>query len=288
MYTQMPPEDERPYSCSDAMSAAGISRNALLNYERHGIVSPQRNASGYRTYTQGDLLDIMCCTMLLSLGYTVTEAVETLRSGDVLDLEPIDAYLHKLERQRDIAQAKHDNLLALRSVITEAQPPESAPITMVVCPSWLFFFDINPTKNPKKSSSADPRFSNQIQLMRSVPLSCRGFVVEGFFDGAPRHQWARTLRQAHQHLLEVDTTNAQVFGGPCLRAVVRATYPHLDPTGILLERLKTHLEQNDLKATGAPFVPLLFNNRRPSPVFELFIPVTSAEKNPTGDTPQNI
>lgn len=281
----MLPEDERPYSCSDAMSAAGISRNALLNYERHGIVTPQRNASGYRTYTQGDLLDIMCCTMLLSLGYTVAEAAETLRSGNVLDLEPIDAYLHKLERQRDVAQAKHDNLSALRSVITEARPPESAPITMITCPLWLFFFDADPTKGSKKDRSADPRFSNQIQLMRSVPLSCRGFVVEGFFDDVPQYQWARTLRQAHQHLLEADTTNAQAFGGPCLRTVVRASYPHLDPAGILLKRLSTHLKHNSLVATGAPFVPLLFNNRRPSPVFELFIPVASVEKNPAKDNP---
>lgn len=293
MISQMFPPEDRPYSCADVMGATGISRNALFNYERHGIARPQRGANGYRAYSLGDVLDIMCCTMLLSMGYSVSEAAEVLRNDDVMGIGPIDTHLERLERQRDVAQAKVDNLYALRSVITEALPPEQAPLHLVECPPWLFFFDTPPAERPKNDSdprfsgrctreakgaqapdsSADSRFINQIQLMRSVPLSCRGFVIEDFWSEKPCFCWARTLRECHKHLLDVDASNAVRLAGPCLRTVIKADYPDLDSERILRSRMADWLAQADLRMTADPFVPLLFNNRMPSPVFEIYIPV---------------
>lgn len=287
-----PPED-RPYGCADAMGVAGISRNALFNYERHGIVHPQRGANGYRTYSLGDLLDIMCCTMLLSMGYSVSEAAAILRNDDVMDIGPIDTYLERLEHQRDVAQAKVDNLHALRAVITEAAVPDQAPLHLVECPPWLFFFDTPLSERPKGEPDprlsgpyargatgtqladprTDPRFTNQVQLMRSVPLSCRGFAIEGFWGDDPRFRWARTLRRCHEHLLDVDVSNACQLKGPCLRTVIRADYPDLDPARALRTRIDAWLAQTGLRTAGGPFVPMLFNNRTPSPVFEIYIPV---------------
>ena len=286
--------EDRPYSCADVLGVTGVSRNALFNYERHGIAQPRRGSNGYRAYSLNDMLDIMCCTMLLSMGYSVSEAAEVLHGDDIMGIGPIDTYLERLERQRDVAQAKVDNLYALRSVITEAMPPERAPLHLVECPPWLFFFDTSPRPERSKTDSdfcfvgchaceakgvqaADPRidsrFINQIQLMRSVPLSCRGFAIEGFWGEEPRYCWARTLRECHKHLLDADDSNAVRLAGPCLRTVIKADYPDLDPGRVLRSRVKDWLVQVGLRMKADPFVPLLFNNRAPSPVFEIYIPV---------------
>ena len=262
------------YSCSTVMKAAGISRNALFNYERHGAVSPQRDENGYRMYSQGDLLDVMCLTMLVSMGYTVREASDLLKGDDLMGVGNIDAYMARLTVQRDIIQAKLDNLVELRRITVEALPQAEAPFDLVEAPDWLFFFDEHESGN-----LAEARHDNQVELMRSLPLSCRGFVLQGFFEGAGdggqglRYRWASTLRCSHKDLLSVDATRACVLGGLCVRVAIRATYPDMDPDGVLCDRLCAFMGERGLRRIGDPFVPLLFSSRRPSSVFELFVPV---------------
>lgn len=259
-------------SCSTVMKAAGVSRNALLNYERHSVVAPRRDENGYRTYTRGDLLDVMSCTMLLSMGYTVSEAAELLRGTDLLDEGNVEAHLRRLALQRDVAQAKMDNLAALQAATREATEPQKARFTLAECPDWLFFYDEH-----ESGRFADAARDNQLALMRSVPLACRGFTISDFFSESPTIRWGRTLRRAHEHLLRhVEEERACVLGGSCLRTVVRAAYPQLDPDGILRARLQEQLDELGLRVVGDPFVPLLFNNRTPSPIFELFVPVEAS------------
>ena len=50
-------------------------------------------------------------------------------------------------------------------------------------------------------------------------------------------------------------------------------YPDLDPGRVLRSRVKDWLVQVGLRMKADPFGPLLFNNRAPSPVFEIYIPV---------------
>lgn len=262
--------DERRMPASMVMKAAGISRNALVNYERHGAVHPMRDENGYRSYMRADLLDVMCCTMLTSMGYSVAEAARILQDDEVMGVEHIDGYLERLVRQRDAAQAKVDNLSALRRATVEARPAGEAALEVVECPEWLFFFDEHESVDIR-----DVKSDNQVVLLRSVPLSCRGFTLEGFFDegGPSAFRWARTLRRAHQGLLAVDASRACVLGGTCVRTALRADYPDLDPGGVLRARLDAFLARRDLRVVGDPFVPLLPSNRRPSKVFELFVPV---------------
>ena len=309
-------EDAR-FSCATVMRTAGISRNALINYERHGAVHPKRGENGYRAYDRGDLLDVMCCTMLTSMGYSVAEAAKLLSEtgeGDLMSLAHIDDFSERLARQRDVAQAKLDNLAALRRTTAEALPAAEACFELVDCPEWLFFFDEHESGDVR-----DAKLDNQLELLRSVPLACRGFTIERFFTGSTPssspsatgarsaapvalgrgsssfaseppaspavptlpaalpsplvYRWGRTLRRSHERLLAIDTTRACVFGGPCARTALRADYPDLDPTGVLRGRLLSYLEEHGLRHIGDPFVPLLVNNRRPSPVFELFVPV---------------
>lgn len=157
--------------------AAGISRNALINYESHGAVSPARDENGYRSYSRGDLLDVMCCTMLTSMGYSVAEAAEMLRGDELMGVGHIDGYIERLTRQRDAIQAKIENLAELRRATLEARPAGEATFEAVECPEWLFFFDEHESVDIR-----DVKSDNQTALLRSVPLSCRGFTLEGFFD----------------------------------------------------------------------------------------------------------
>lgn len=270
--------DGARFSCATVMKTAGISRNALINYERHGAVRPERDANGYRAYTNRDLLDVMCCTMLTSMGYSVAEAAELLRDtgeGDLMSLANIDDFSRRLARQRDVAQAKLDNLAALRRTTVEALPADEAHFELVDCPDWLFFFDEH-----ESGDARDAKHENQLELLRSVPLACRGFTIERFFRSDAFvpcepliYRWARTLRRAHERLLDVDAARACVFGGLCVRTALRATYPDLDPDGILRAHLRSYFDERGLRHIGDPFVPLLVNNRRPSPVFELYVPV---------------
>ena len=182
--------------------AAGISRNALINYESHGAVSPARDENGYRSYSRGDLLDVMCCTMLTSMGYSVAEAAEMLQGDEVMGVSHIDGYIERLAYQRDAIQAKIENLAALRGATLEARPTGEATFEVVECPEWLFFFDERESVDIR-----DVKSDNQVALLRSVPLSCRGFTLEGFFDegGLRAFYWARTLRRSHERLLDVDS-----------------------------------------------------------------------------------
>lgn len=265
--------DESRMAGSMVTKAAGISRNALINYEAHGAVSPARDENGYRSYSRGDLLDVMCCTMLTSMGYSVAEAAEMLQGDEVMGVGHIDGYIERLARQRDAIQAKIENLAELREATLEARTAGEATFEAVECPEWLFFFDEHESVDIR-----DVKSDNQVALLRSVPLSCRGFTLEGFFDegGLRAFYWARTLRRSHEHLLDVDSSRACVLGGACVRTVLRADYPDLDPEGTLRGRLSSYLGGKGLRAVGDPFVPLLLNNRRPSPIFELFVPVGEA------------
>ena len=265
--------DESRMAGSMVTKAAGISRNALINYEAHGAVSPARDENGYRSYSRGDLLDVMCCTMLTSMGYSVAEAAEMLQGDEVMGVGHIDGYIERLTRQRDAIQAKIENLAELRAATIEARAAGEATFEVVECPEWLFFFDEHESVDIR-----DVKSDNQVALLRSVPLSCRGFTLEGFFDegGLRAFYWARTLRRSHEHLLDVDSSRACVLGGACVRTALRADYPDLDPEGTLRRRLSSYLGDKGLRAVGDPFVPLLLNNRRPSPVFELFVPVGEA------------
>lgn len=190
---------------SVVMKSAGISRSALVNYERHGAVRPARDENGYRVYSRDDLLDVMCCTMLTSMGYSVAEAADILQDDDVMSPEHIDGYRARLAAQRDMVQTKMDNLTTLRRTVTEAQPPEVAPLELAECPDWLFFFDEHESVDIREVKS-----DNQVTLMRSMPLACRGFMMSGFFDdvGSQTFRWARTLRCDHAHLLDVDLSRA--------------------------------------------------------------------------------
>ncbi len=252
---------------SQVLDLLGVTQNALFNYERHGIVQPRRNGSGYRRYSANDTFDLMACNMLLSLGYSVSQVADLMeKHDDILSEGQIEEYCRRLERERDIVQAKMDNLAAYREMLR--RPLEV--VELVECPEWTFYFD-NPAPNVSLHT-------NDAVFLRSIPLSCRGFAIPSFLtDGGIASQgdywWAHAVRTEHAALLPLDGMQGIAMGGPCIRVKVPSCYPVADPDDAGRKKALSFLSEHGLTPCGDPFVPLILNNRYPATAFEVYVPV---------------
>ena len=61
---------------------AGISRDALRFYEKHGLITPSnRTDSGYRLYSKSDVLRISFILSAKEVGFTLNEIHQLLELG---------------------------------------------------------------------------------------------------------------------------------------------------------------------------------------------------------------
>ena len=114
---------------------AGVSVKAVRYYEARGLVSPRREANGYRSYNDADVRVVREVRALLSLGLTTEQThpfVECLRAGnDRADVCPASLSAYR-DRIADI-DARMSELAALRAqladLLTQAEQYRTAPIT---------------------------------------------------------------------------------------------------------------------------------------------------------------
>ncbi|ADB32085.1 transcriptional regulator, MerR family [Kribbella flavida DSM 17836] len=99
---------------------AGVTVKAVRYYESQGLLKPEREANGYRRYTQADVVVVREVKALLSLGLTAEQTypfIECLRAGnDRADVCPasLTAYRTRIaEVDRRIAE-----LTTLRGKLT--------------------------------------------------------------------------------------------------------------------------------------------------------------------------
>jgi DNA-binding transcriptional MerR regulator len=65
---------------------AGVSVDTVRFYERRGVLpTPQRMASGYRTYTTAAVERIRLARRLQHLGFTLDEVIDALHANDRAD-----------------------------------------------------------------------------------------------------------------------------------------------------------------------------------------------------------
>lgn len=125
---------------SEAASRATVSSRLLRYYEEQGLLSPDRNISGYRDYTEEDLAVIARIRYLLDAGLS-TDTIRTIlpclaeRAGRLAATCP--ELIEQLRRERDRIAHAVDALVqsqnAIESVIssslghvsTEDQVPRS-------------------------------------------------------------------------------------------------------------------------------------------------------------------
>ena len=93
------------------MKAMGITRKALLIYEKAGLLTPavKDEESGYRYYSADNLTQIRAIRSLQSLGLSLKEVAEYY-----YDAESIDTYLQRLTELRSTLD-RNIRLLQLRS-----------------------------------------------------------------------------------------------------------------------------------------------------------------------------
>jgi DNA-binding transcriptional MerR regulator len=70
---------------SDLAAKAGVTVKAVRYYESQGLLKPRREANGYRTYSDQDVVVVREIKALLSLGLTAEQTypfIECLRDGN--------------------------------------------------------------------------------------------------------------------------------------------------------------------------------------------------------------
>jgi DNA-binding transcriptional MerR regulator len=70
---------------SDLAAEAGVTVKAVRYYEAQGLLKPQRESNGYRSYEAGDVVVVREVKALLSLGLTAEQTypfIECLRAGN--------------------------------------------------------------------------------------------------------------------------------------------------------------------------------------------------------------
>lgn len=98
------------YQVSQLAKKVGLSRTALLYYEKQGLISGQRLSNGYRVYSDNDLQRIRLVQQLLSAGLTLKECKACLeakidRSLLQSRLQTLDDEIARKQQSRDLLAA---------------------------------------------------------------------------------------------------------------------------------------------------------------------------------------
>jgi DNA-binding transcriptional MerR regulator len=89
----------RDYTASQAAHRLGVSRKALLLYERHGLIAPQRTDAGWRLYGPADMARAAAIVELRGLGLSLSE-VKRVLGGEPQSLDTaLSAHQAQLRRQ---------------------------------------------------------------------------------------------------------------------------------------------------------------------------------------------
>ena len=74
---------DRPMKIGDFADVVGVSIDAILFYERRGVLRPApRTAGGYRTFVRRDLDRVRLARQLQKLGLTINEVVDALAAHE--------------------------------------------------------------------------------------------------------------------------------------------------------------------------------------------------------------
>ena len=98
------------YSVGDIANLLGISIVAVRNYEKCGLIKPERNElNNYREYNAIDLNLIRRARSYMSYGFSLNDATEMLKSDDLLALAE---HLERIEPEVEQRVMREYQLLA--------------------------------------------------------------------------------------------------------------------------------------------------------------------------------
>ncbi|MCF2859994.1 MerR family transcriptional regulator [Pseudoalteromonas sp. SMS1] len=99
------------YKVSELAQQVGLSRTALLYYEKKGLISGRRLDNGYRVYTQKDLQRVRLIQQLLAGGLTLRECKACIESK--IDQQVLRRRLTALDDEIKIKQQSRNLLSAM-------------------------------------------------------------------------------------------------------------------------------------------------------------------------------
>ena len=106
---------------SEAARQLGVSTKALRRYEKRGIISPIRTASGWRVYGPSEMAQATKIVNLRTLGLSLGKVAEILR-GDARCLGPtLAAYQAALEGQVSNSRAWSKKFVACETSLPMAR-----------------------------------------------------------------------------------------------------------------------------------------------------------------------
>ncbi|WJH40434.1 MerR family transcriptional regulator [Aliirhizobium terrae] len=110
-------------TASQAVRRLGVSRKALLLYERHGLVEPQRSAAGWRLYGPNEMARAAAVVEMRNLGLSLAE-VKRMIGGELQAMDAaLSAHQARLERQIDVVSERLRAVNDLRAGISRGHKP---------------------------------------------------------------------------------------------------------------------------------------------------------------------
>ena len=74
--------NQRPLMPTQLARLGGVSTDTLCHYERMGLLSPRRQANGYRQYSPESLARVQLIQHALTAGFTLQELARLLKERD--------------------------------------------------------------------------------------------------------------------------------------------------------------------------------------------------------------
>lgn len=210
---------EQKYSIGEVLATLGISRTTFLYYEKQGVITPRRDEeNGYRYFYHSDITVLKECICLKNLGYSVSESVERLKSGEVLDADNVHTYQEKLRRQIAYTAAVEEQLREYEAILR--RPTDL--IEYVTPPEYVTLFSGCESGYHRINQSEDAN-----ALIRQMPLT--GFLTtfdDDFWQGGGQTRSGRCIQSKFVPLAFPDEQVRpwSTFGDvPSLRTKIRWT-----------------------------------------------------------------
>lgn len=80
----------------------GVTQKTLRYWDDKGILSPERSESGYRYYSNDDLIKVFAIRVLQGLGYSLKDIAAKLEGGASNTAEFYDSQIAALERKKEM------------------------------------------------------------------------------------------------------------------------------------------------------------------------------------------
>jgi MerR family transcriptional regulator, thiopeptide resistance regulator len=100
-----------PWKVGELAKRTGVSVRALHHYDEIGLLSPShRSESGYRLYTETDVLRLQQIRSLRTLGFSLDAAAEFLNRPDVTPDRVLRLHIGRLKEQIELQRSLVDRL----------------------------------------------------------------------------------------------------------------------------------------------------------------------------------